>query len=131
MGLLGPAIPLLALTLDVHETSLGGAFAARAGGYILGSLLLSQIPERSSISRIGTLLCLALPRSLPPFLCVCVFLFLFFVVPPSLPPLIQIFSSSHTNRHHGSSGSSGLRSERGHAFLQTLGCLPSPLFLPR
>ena len=69
MGLLGPAIPLLALTLDVHETSLGGAFAARAGGYILGSLLVSKVPERSSISRIGMLLllCSSLPPSLPPF----------------------------------------------------------------
>ena len=46
MGLLGPAIPLMARALGVAETALGGAFAARAGGYILGSALVSRIPEK-------------------------------------------------------------------------------------
>jgi hypothetical protein len=52
MGLLGPAIPLMARALNVAETALGGAFAARAGGYILGSALVSRIPERCW-SRLG------------------------------------------------------------------------------
>lgn len=54
MGLLGPSIPLMARALDVAETALGGAFAARAGGYILGSALVSRIPERCW-SRLGVM----------------------------------------------------------------------------
>ena len=54
MGLLGPSIPLLAKVLNVKETALGGAFAARAGGYILGSLVVARLPEEGKgLSRIS------------------------------------------------------------------------------
>jgi hypothetical protein len=54
MGLLGPAIPQMARALNVAETALGGAFAARAGGYILGSALVSRIPGKCW-SRLGVM----------------------------------------------------------------------------
>ena len=38
---------------DVEETSLGGAFASRAGGYIVGSLLVPRLPEKGCLTRVG------------------------------------------------------------------------------
>ena len=46
VGLLGPAIPAIAKHLGVADTSLGWAFSVRAGGYIIGSLITSRLPER-------------------------------------------------------------------------------------
>lgn len=46
VGLLGPAIPAIAKHLGVEDTELGWAFSVRAGGYIIGSLITSRLPER-------------------------------------------------------------------------------------
>ncbi len=46
VGLLGPAIPAIAKQLGVEDTELGWAFSVRAGGYIIGSLVTSRLPER-------------------------------------------------------------------------------------
>ena len=46
VGLLGPAIPAIAKQLGVEDTELGWAFSVRAGGYIIGSLITSRLPER-------------------------------------------------------------------------------------
>lgn len=49
VGLLGPAIPRIAKHLGVEDTELGWAFSVRAGGYIIGSLITSRLPERCVI----------------------------------------------------------------------------------